>query len=162
MQRFEFTYGLCEAMLRRFLEVTTSGREVLDALSFPALIRTASEKELLLHGWDRWHDYRKARHQTSHTYNEVTALDVVSQLPAFLLKAQHLRTRLDRGAAESSPMAVEGSLTLSEHGRLADDFHESFLPIKVDILAPRRDRSRLPRTHRSRLRSRSRVIMLLS
>lgn len=94
IQRFEFTYGLCEAMLRRFLEVTTSGREDIDALSFPALIRTASEKGLLLHGWNRWHDYRKARNQTSHTYNEATALDVVSHLPAFLLEVRHLLTRM--------------------------------------------------------------------
>ncbi len=32
-------------------------------------------------------------------------------------------------------LAVEGTLTLSEHGRLADDFDESLLPMKVDILA---------------------------
>lgn len=32
-------------------------------------------------------------------------------------------------------LAVEGSLTLSESGHLADDFYESLLPIKVDILA---------------------------
>ncbi len=45
IQRFEFTYGLCEAMLRRYLELTASGREDIDAMSFPALIRTASERD---------------------------------------------------------------------------------------------------------------------
>ena len=94
IQRFEFTYGLSEAMLRRFLEVTTSGRDDIDALSFPAIIRTASEKGLLLHGWDSWHGYRKARNQTSHTYNETIALEVVTQLPSFLAEVRHLLAKM--------------------------------------------------------------------
>ncbi len=53
IQRFEFTYSQCERMLRRFLELSSSGSEDVDTMSFPTLIRTASERGFLLHGWDR-------------------------------------------------------------------------------------------------------------
>ncbi|NYF80120.1 HI0074 family nucleotidyltransferase substrate-binding subunit [Granulicella arctica] len=94
IQRFEFTYSLCERMLRRFLEAASGGGEDVDAMSFPALIRTASEKGLLLHGWDRWSEFRRARNKTSHTYSEAAAVEVLEQLPAFLTEAQYLLERL--------------------------------------------------------------------
>jgi nucleotidyltransferase substrate binding protein (TIGR01987 family) len=65
IQRFEFTYGLCASMLKRHLEQTAAvvpEREI----TFPALIRTASENGLLRSGWDVWFDIRKARNLTSH------------------------------------------------------------------------------------------------
>lgn len=97
IQRFEFTYSLCERMLRRYLEATSSGEEDVDAMSFPALIRTASERGLLLHGWDRWSAFRTARNKTSHTYSETVALEVLEVLPAFLVEAQHLLGRMSEG-----------------------------------------------------------------
>jgi nucleotidyltransferase substrate binding protein (TIGR01987 family) len=97
IQRFEFTYGLCEGMLRRFLEITSGGREDVDAMSFPTLIRTASERGLILHGWDRWSDFRKARNKTSHAYSETVALEVMEQLPDFHREALYLLTKLTAG-----------------------------------------------------------------
>jgi len=94
IQRFEFTYSMCERMMRRFLEVSSSGSEDVDAMSFPTLIRTASERGLLLHGWDRWEGYRRARNMTSHTYNEAVALEVVEKLPEFSAEAGYLLKRL--------------------------------------------------------------------
>jgi nucleotidyltransferase substrate binding protein (TIGR01987 family) len=94
IQRFEFTYSLCERMLRRFLEVTSSAGEDIDAMSFPTLIRTASERGLLLHGWDRWEVYRRARNKTSHTYNEGVALEVLELLPDFLTETKYMLERL--------------------------------------------------------------------
>jgi hypothetical protein len=81
-------------MLRRFLEVTSGSGEEVDAMTFPTLIRTASEKGLLLHGWDRWEGYRRARNKTSHTYNEGVALEVVEILPEFLVEARYLLEKL--------------------------------------------------------------------
>lgn len=94
IQRFEFTYSLCERMLRRFLEVTSSAGEDIDAMSFPTLIRTASERGVLMSGWDRWEVYRRGRNKTSHTYNEAVALEVLEILPDFLAEAKHLLNRL--------------------------------------------------------------------
>ncbi len=99
IQRFEFTDSLCERMLRRFLEVASSGAEDIDGMSFPTLIRTASERGLLLQGWDKWEGYRRVRNKTSHTYNERAALEVVEMLPAFLTEAKHLLMKMrERGA----------------------------------------------------------------
>ena len=94
IQRFEFTYELCHVMLRRHLEAASQGGDNVDHMSFPTLIRSASEQGLLLHGWDVWEAYRRARNLTSHTYNEAAALAVVAQLPGFALDAQYLLARL--------------------------------------------------------------------
>lgn len=95
IQRFEFAYSLSERMLRRFLEVMSSVGEDIDAMSFPTLIRTASERGLLLNGWDRWEVYLRGRNKTSHTYNEAVALEVVQMLPDFLAETKHLLSRLN-------------------------------------------------------------------
>jgi nucleotidyltransferase substrate binding protein (TIGR01987 family) len=50
IQRFEYTYELSHKMLKRFLEATEASSQTIDAMSFPDLIRTASERGLLLHG----------------------------------------------------------------------------------------------------------------
>lgn len=49
IQRFEFTYGLCASYLARYLENATTVPLQSD-MSFPTLIRTASEKGLLRSG----------------------------------------------------------------------------------------------------------------
>ncbi len=50
--RFEYTYELCHKMLKRYLEITEPNAQEIDQMSFPALIRTGSERGLLLNGWD--------------------------------------------------------------------------------------------------------------
>jgi len=98
IQRFEFTYGLCASMLKRHLEQTAAvvpEREI----TFPALIRTASENGLLRSGWDVWFDIRKARNLTSHVYNEETARQVVELIPMFAEEAEYLYRELERTAA---------------------------------------------------------------
>jgi nucleotidyltransferase substrate binding protein (TIGR01987 family) len=93
IQRFEFTYGLCASLLERYLAHTAS--VPLDAkMTFPALIRTASERGLLHSGWDTWYEFRKARNLTSHVYNEDTARLVVEQIPAFAQEAEFLYKEL--------------------------------------------------------------------
>lgn len=94
IQRFEYTYELTAKTLRKFLELTSSGGETIDALSFPSLIRTASEQGLLAGGWDVWEEFRKARYLTSHTYNETAALDVIRSLPRFHDEIAFLLRRL--------------------------------------------------------------------
>jgi nucleotidyltransferase substrate binding protein (TIGR01987 family) len=94
VQRFEFTYELCAALLRRFLkEYKVKQGDVYD-LTFPSLIRAGSEYGLLLHGWDRWFDYRKARNSTSHAYDEEKAKLTTDLAPAFLEEAEYLYNKL--------------------------------------------------------------------
>ena len=89
IQRFEFTYGLCAKLLARHLEQTAP--VPLDKeMSFPTLIRTASENGLLRSGWDVWYEFRKARNLTSHTYNEEVAQQVIGRIPEFATEAEHL------------------------------------------------------------------------
>lgn len=94
IQRFEYTYELCWKMLRRYLEVTLPNPEEVDGMSFQTLIRTGSEQGLLLNGWDRWVNYRKARGTTSHVYDGEKAREVFGVVPEFLLEAKYLLGKL--------------------------------------------------------------------
>jgi nucleotidyltransferase substrate binding protein (TIGR01987 family) len=95
IQRFEFTYGLCAGMLKRYLESVAVFPEESE-MTFPALIRTASEHGLLRSGWDVWFGFRKARNLTSHTYHESTARQVAEAIPAFAAEAEFLYRALER------------------------------------------------------------------
>ncbi len=99
IQRFEYTYELTAKTLRKFLELTSSGGESIDALSFPSIIRTASEQGLLASGWDVWEEFRKARNLTSHTYNESAALEVIRRLPRFHAEMSFLLQQLKERCA---------------------------------------------------------------
>ena len=90
IQRFEFTYEQAHVTLRRHLEIASSGGDRVDRMSFPALIRTASEQGLLLNGWDVWEKFRDARNLTSHTYNEASAIAVVQTIPSFVEEIGYL------------------------------------------------------------------------
>jgi nucleotidyltransferase substrate binding protein (TIGR01987 family) len=97
IQRFEFTYGLCASMLERFLMHAASVQPD-KKMTFPTLIRTASEMGLLRSGWDVWHRFREARNLTSHVYNEDIARQVVDKIPSFAEEAGFLFTELERTA----------------------------------------------------------------
>ena len=94
IQRFEYTFELCWKMLRRYLEVTLPNPEEVDGMSFQTLIRTGSEQGLLLNGWDRWVNYRKARGTSSHVYDGEKAREVFGVVPEFLLEAKYLLGKL--------------------------------------------------------------------
>jgi nucleotidyltransferase substrate binding protein (TIGR01987 family) len=98
IQRFEFTYGLCASMLERFL-MHASSVEPDKKMTFPTLIRTASDMGLLRSGWDVWYRFREARNLTSHVYNEEIARKVVDKIPSFAEEADFLLTELERTAA---------------------------------------------------------------
>ncbi len=99
IQRFEFTYEVSHKMLRRYLEATSANPAEFDAMSFQDLIRTGSERGLLLSDWSRWKVFRTARSITSHTYDETKAREVFAIIPEFLAEASHLRDRLKDPAA---------------------------------------------------------------
>lgn len=94
IQRFEYTYDLSHKMLKRHLELEAASLIEIEELSFQNLIRTGSEKGLLLSGWDIWSSYRKARNITSHGYNSEKADEVFKMIPDFLNEARYLYDRL--------------------------------------------------------------------
>lgn len=95
IQRFEYTYELCHKMLKRYLEMTEPNAEEIDQMQFAQLIRTGSERGLLLNGWDEWTKYRYARNLTSHTYNEAKAIEVCQIIPDFFKDAKFLLEKLN-------------------------------------------------------------------
>ena len=99
IQRFEYTYELSYKMLKRYLEISEPNAEDIDQMSFPTLIRTASERGLVENGWDSWKVYRDARNITSHTYNEDKAVQVCLVIPDFLRDAKYLLLRLQERIA---------------------------------------------------------------
>jgi len=95
IQRFEFTYGLCASSLKRRLAHAEAAAPASE-MTFPTLIRTASEYGLLRSGWDLWSEFRLARNLTSHVYNEEVAQQVIERLPAFAQEAEFLYGQLKK------------------------------------------------------------------
>ena len=96
IQRFEFTYELAHKTLKRYLEYGSPDPGQYDRMPFQDLIRSGNEQGLLLGDWPAWRRYRDMRAKTSHTYDEATALDVVTGIPGFMEEARYL---LDQIAA---------------------------------------------------------------
>ncbi len=99
IQRFEFTYEITHRTLKRALEEFSASPEQYDKMSFPSLIRSGNEQDLLRSDWPRWQHYRGMRSKTSHTYDEAIALEVVADIADFLAEATYLRDRLLERAA---------------------------------------------------------------
>jgi len=94
IQCFEFTYELSHKMLKRYLAETTANPEEFDLSTFQNLIRTGNEKALLRSDWLRWKDYRQARTNSSHTYDQEKAAQVYAIAPDFLEEARYLHKQL--------------------------------------------------------------------
>jgi len=93
IQRFEFTYGLSTSMMERYLAHAATVPPD-KKMTFPSLIRTASEMGLHTSGWDVWHGFREARNLTSHVYNEEVAQRVMEIIPSFATEAESLLKEL--------------------------------------------------------------------
>jgi nucleotidyltransferase substrate binding protein (TIGR01987 family) len=96
IQRFEFTYELSIRTLRRYLRSVAASEDEVDTFSFKELIRRASELRLLGGGVLEWGDFRQARNDTVHTYNEVRAMEVASAAKDFAQEARILFDNLSR------------------------------------------------------------------
>lgn len=81
-------------MIRRALEQAAANPDEIDRMSFPELIRTASEQGLTACDWTDWRTLREMRNITSLTYDEAKALLVVDAIPAFLAEALEVVRRL--------------------------------------------------------------------
>lgn len=81
IKSFEYSYELAIKLIRRHLELADSA-ELVDAMDFRTLIRTAAERGLIVDP-AAWFLFREKRNITAHTYDETKALDVLGHLPAF-------------------------------------------------------------------------------
>ena len=94
VQRFEFTYEISHKILKRYLEKTSANPDEFDEMTFQNIIRLGNEKNLLMRDWTYWRKFRDMRSRTSHTYDEETAIQVVSGIPEFLQEAKFLQQAL--------------------------------------------------------------------
>jgi nucleotidyltransferase substrate binding protein (TIGR01987 family) len=94
IQCFEFTYELSHKMLKRYLEETAANPDEIDVSTIQNMIRTGNEKGLLRSDWLRWKEYRQARTNSSHTYDEDKAEAVYRIAPDFLQEARYLHQQL--------------------------------------------------------------------
>ena len=81
-------------MLKRYLEMTSPNPQDFDKMSFPELIRSGNEKDLLLSNVEKWKMYREARGTTSHSYNEKKAVEVFEVISPFLEEAKFLLSKI--------------------------------------------------------------------
>jgi nucleotidyltransferase substrate binding protein (TIGR01987 family) len=94
IQTFEFTYELAFRFLKRYLEANAANPNDVELLTFEGVIRLADQSGLLLSPVAKWKDFRQARTDTSHTYNEDKAIRVFARIPDFDREVQHLLERL--------------------------------------------------------------------
>jgi nucleotidyltransferase substrate binding protein (TIGR01987 family) len=94
IQAFAFTYELAWKMLKRHLKMTEPDPEAIEQMSFQNLIRTGSERGLLLTEVANWKVYREERGSTSHTYDEEKAIEIFENIPKFLKDAKYLLDQL--------------------------------------------------------------------
>ena len=94
IQTFEYTFELSHRMIRRYLSETEPSPADVAELTFEGLIRRADELRLVASPVAVWKDFRQARTETSHTYNEDKAVRVVARIPAFAQELAYLLERL--------------------------------------------------------------------
>jgi nucleotidyltransferase substrate binding protein (TIGR01987 family) len=93
IQAFEYSYELSIKMIRRQLSQIVANPQTLVQVSFADLIRMAADAGLVS-DVKRFTIYRDARNQTSHTYEEQSAADIIRIVPDFFKDASLLLEQL--------------------------------------------------------------------
>ena len=88
IQNFEVTYELAWKMIKRWLEQNFSS-DYVAGVTRHELFRLARES-LLISDVDKWVLYHKARNETSHTYDVITADEVFIIAQGFIHDAKKL------------------------------------------------------------------------
>ena len=94
IQRFEYTFELCIRIMKRYIEREMPPIEQVDQMNFRDLLRVAVEIGLI-EQIEHWFQYREARNQTSHSYDENKAKAVYQVLAGFVQDANFLITQLE-------------------------------------------------------------------
>jgi nucleotidyltransferase substrate binding protein (TIGR01987 family) len=85
-------------MLKRYLESTSASPDEVDLSTFQNLIRMGNEKGLLRSDWGQWRNYRQARTDSSHTYDQEKAEAVFAIAPDFLDEVRFLLDKIEVGS----------------------------------------------------------------
>lgn len=93
IQNFEVAYEVSWKMLKRWLEQNL-GSSYIDGVSRRELFRLARES-LLINDVDVWMIYHRARNETSHTYDSLTADEVFEISKQFIIDAKKLLSVLE-------------------------------------------------------------------
>lgn len=100
IQRFEYTFELSIKLIKRYIEQEMPFHDQLDHLNYRDLIRLAFEGGLVQQV-EPWFQYREARNQTSHAYDEKKAKEVYAVLNLFTQDVAFLSDQLDLRLASS-------------------------------------------------------------
>ena len=101
IQRFEYTYELCIKLIKRYIEQEMPLSQQIDRLNYRDLVRVAFEIGLI-QDVDKWFQYREARNQTSHAYDENKAQTVYQVLPEFAIQATFLLEQLNLALGQAT------------------------------------------------------------
>ena len=93
IQRFEYSHELAIKFIKRVLEMQHADQ--IDQMAYNDILRTAFERGYVKNV-EQWFEYRKARNQTSHTYDMKVASHVYSFARPFLAEAKYLLENLER------------------------------------------------------------------
>ena len=93
IQNFEVCYELAWKYIKRYLELNL-GSSYVDGTSRRELFRLACES-LLIDDVDKWMIYHRARNETSHTYDGVTAGEVFILSQQFIHDIKKLLQNLE-------------------------------------------------------------------
>ena len=93
IQNFEFTYELSWKAMRTWLGENV-GKTLVDGVTRKELLRFAAEY-YLIEEVAPWFEYHRHRNQTSHTYEEKTAVEVFACVKPFLYDARALLNSLN-------------------------------------------------------------------
>ncbi len=93
IQNFEFTYELSWKFIKRWLSLNL-GKDHINGLTKKELFRIAAENKLIENS-ENWFTYHEARNETSHTYNELVAADILEVAEKFIIDAKILLTSIE-------------------------------------------------------------------
>lgn len=94
IQRYEYTYSLAVKILVQYLADQSADPNSIYEMSFQNIIRTAHEKRLLKSNLKQWILFREKRNITSHTYDELKALEVIELAHHFYDEVKYLLEQL--------------------------------------------------------------------
>ena len=94
IQTFEVAYEQSWKMIRRWLVANPAAGDV-EGVPMRQLFRIAARAGLI-DDVDIWMEFHKARNQTSHTYNRMSAQAVFEIAPVFLVEARSLVLTLEQ------------------------------------------------------------------
>jgi nucleotidyltransferase substrate binding protein (TIGR01987 family) len=94
IQNFEFTYEMCWKFMKRRLELVL-GSSYVDGITRHELFRFAAENQLI-NDVEQWMEYHDARNDTSHTYDEERAVEILEVVGPFARDARKFLEILEK------------------------------------------------------------------